>query len=77
MFLRFLKSVEKSDVEKYGKVIDFTGDAATISVPRGKVPEVSAQMLEKLPVDDVDIKEMDLDDVVRLIFKNGGNPTDL
>ncbi len=72
VFLRFLKTVDKGSLEKFGKVVDYTGDTATISVPRGEVPGVTAKMLESLPIDDVDIKEMDLDDVVRLIFKNGG-----
>lgn len=68
--LRFLKPVMKEDLEKFGNVVEFDGDTTTVSVPRGDVPGVSAKMLESLPVDDVDIKEMDLDDVIRLIFEN-------
>lgn len=66
--LRFLRPVEKQDVAKFGKVIEFEKDTATVSVPRSEVPKVSAKILESLPVDDVDIKEVDLDDVIRLIF---------
>lgn len=69
--MRFLNPVDKVDVSKFGKVIKFAEDTATISVPREDVPGVSAKMLEALPVDDVDIKEMDLDDVVRMIFDKG------
>ncbi len=67
----FLKDVDKSDVEKFGDVVEFGDHRATVSVPRSEVPKASAAMLEALPVDDVDIKEMDLDDVVRLIFGEG------
>jgi ABC-2 type transport system ATP-binding protein len=67
--MTFLKDVDKVDVSKYGKIVDFDGDAATISIPREDVPKVSAKMLEALPVDDVDIKEMDIDDVIRMIFE--------
>ncbi len=70
IFLRFLTPVEKKDLEKFGNILEFDGDTTTISVPRSDVPKISAKMLESLPVDDVDIKEMDLDDVVRLIFQN-------
>jgi ABC-2 type transport system ATP-binding protein len=66
--LTFLKDVEKADIEKFGKLIEMEDNLATISVPRSEVPKVSAQILEALPVDDVDIKEMDLDEVVRKIF---------
>jgi len=66
--MRFLKDVDKVDIGKYGKIVDFDGHSATVSVARSDVPRISAKMLESLPVDDVDIKEMDLDDVVRLIF---------
>lgn len=66
--MRFLKDVDKVDVSKYGKIVNFDGHTVTISVARGDVPRISAKMLESLPVDDVDIKEMDLDDVVRQIF---------
>ncbi|MBN2101175.1 ABC transporter ATP-binding protein [Candidatus Dojkabacteria bacterium] len=67
--MRFLKEIDKVDVTKFGKLVKFEGDVATISVAREDVPNVSAKMLEELPVDDVDIKEMDLDDVVREIFE--------
>ncbi len=67
--MRFLKTVSRGDIERFGKIINFSGDLATISVARENIPAVSAKMLEKLPVDDVDIKEMNLDDVVRLIFE--------
>lgn len=67
--LRFLKSVERADVEKYGTVVDFTGDSVTLSVPRNEVPRVTANILKTLPVDDMDIREVDLDDVIRLIFE--------
>lgn len=72
IFLRFLEEVAKEDLEKYGEVVEHGEGTSTISIPRGEVPKVSAAILETLPVDDVDIKEMDLDDVVRLIFAQEG-----
>jgi ABC-2 type transport system ATP-binding protein len=66
--LTFLKKVESQDLEKFGELISFEDNTATISVPRHDVPKVSAQILEKLPIDDVDIREMDLTEVVRKIF---------
>jgi ABC-2 type transport system ATP-binding protein len=66
--LTFLKEVSAEDLKKYGELIEMDDNVATISVPRHDVPKVSASILQALPVDDVDIKEMDLDEVVRKIF---------
>jgi len=71
--LRFSKNVEKTDVAEYGMVVDFHEDSATLSVERTRVPAITAEILKKLPVADVDIKEMDLDDVIRMIFEKSGS----
>lgn len=62
------KKIVRSDIEGFGTLIDSTGNQATISVKREDVPHVSAAILKKLPVEDLDIKEIELDEVVRKIF---------
>ncbi|MBN1618790.1 ABC transporter ATP-binding protein [Candidatus Dojkabacteria bacterium] len=66
--LQFLSSVSQTDLEKFGEVIEYDGVSATISVDRKDVPLVSSSILKSLPIDDVDIKEMSLEDVVINIF---------
>jgi ABC-2 type transport system ATP-binding protein len=77
--LRFLDDIDKADLAKFGEVVEMEDNVATISVPRNEVPKVSARILEALPVDDVDIKEMDLDEVIRKIFARGNSdgPSDI
>ncbi len=66
--LVFLKEVEKKDVERFGDIVDFDPHKATISVPRSETPHVASETLKKLPVDDVDIAEPELDEIIRKLF---------
>ena len=66
--LVFHTEVKRDDIGKYGEIVECDATSATISVPRPDVPKVSAEMLRSFPVDDLDIKEIELDEVVRLIF---------
>lgn len=66
--LQLSKSVSVRDLKNYGKIVEQKEGSVTLSVPRSQVSKISASMLEKLPIEDIDIKEMELDDVVRFIF---------
>lgn len=63
------KSVDLMDVEELGEVIEHEGHNFVVSVPRADVPAVSAAILKGLPVEDLEIREISLDDVVRQIFQ--------
>lgn len=69
--LVFNSKVAKSDLSKYGEVIDFekNGLKGTISVSREDHTKVAAAILQNLPVDDLDISEVDLEDIVAKIFQ--------
>lgn len=66
----FSKKVKKTDLYEYGELIQFdpNGLKATISTPRVQHTKVASSILEKLPVDDLDIAEVDLEDIVAKIF---------
>jgi ABC-2 type transport system ATP-binding protein len=66
--LQLSKQVLRKDLEVYGQVVDLRDGSVTLSIPRSEVSKISSRILEKLPVEDIDIKEMELDDVVRMIF---------
>lgn len=66
--LQLSKKLAPSVFESYGQLIELQGESVTLSVPRSEVLHVSARMLEKLPIEDIDIKEVELDEVVRMIF---------
>lgn len=65
-----LKSRVKLDnVHGYGEVVDTGTNHFTVSVSRKDVPAVSAKILQELRVEDLDIKELPLEEIVRRIFK--------
>jgi len=73
--LIFNNKIKKSDLYKYGEIIDFeqNGLKATVSVARENHTKAAASILENLPVDDLDISEVDLEDIVSKIFQEGRN----
>jgi ABC-2 type transport system ATP-binding protein len=66
--LIFLDEVRKEEIKKFGKVIDFEPLKVTISVNRADTPKVASEVLKKLPVDDVDIAEPEIEDIIRQLF---------
>jgi len=71
--LVFNGKVHKTDLKKYGEVVEFQKDglAATLSVPRLTHTTVAGKILNTLPVDDLDIAETSLEDIIRDIFEKG------
>jgi ABC-2 type transport system ATP-binding protein len=66
--LTFEKEIAKSDLEKYGKVNEYTGLTATISVKREDHTRIAGDILNKFAVDDLDIQEPELEDIISQIF---------
>jgi ABC-2 type transport system ATP-binding protein len=67
--LIFLKDVDKKDVAGFGKLVNYSPLKATIAVKRGETPQVASEVLKKLPVDDVDIAEPELEEIIRQLFQ--------
>jgi ABC-2 type transport system ATP-binding protein len=61
-----------SDLSQYGKVISSSNCEAVIEVPKGRTIEVASQMLRELPVEDIAINEVDVEDVIRDLFSRSG-----
>ena len=66
--LTFDRPVEAEDLVAYGKLIGEVGMTATIDVPRESTAKAAAAMLQSLPVNDVAIDEVDIEDVIRDLF---------
>lgn len=61
--------IKREQMEKYGEVIDFNSYRAVIKVIRVEAKKVAVALLSSsLPVDDILIDEMDIDDVIRKVF---------
>lgn len=55
-------------LEKYGKVLQVTPDEIRLQVKRERVIPVCKALLDELPVQDIDIQEVPIEDVIRQIF---------
>lgn len=69
--LTFSEAVEEGDLAAFGKVSLTEPTIAVIEVPRDKTAAVTSAVLQKLPVSDVGIEEVDIEDVIRDLFTTG------
>ncbi|MBU4142100.1 ABC transporter, partial [Patescibacteria group bacterium] len=64
-----MNGIKKEQVEKYGEVIEFNSYRAVIKVARSNAKKVAIALLySSLPVDDILIDEVEIDDVIRKVF---------
>lgn len=66
--LSFGSPVEEADLVPYGKVVERTEDYAVIEVPRAETTRATAAMLQALPVSDLSIEAVDIEEVIRDLF---------
>lgn len=65
------EKVTTKNLEKYGQIKEYEFPAATLLVPRTSATKVAAQLLEKLPIADVNIEEPSIDAIIREMFEQG------
>ena len=57
--------------EQFGTIEKYEGVRASVRIPRAQVREVAAKLFAStLPIDDIAIEEMPIDDIIREIFQN-------
>lgn len=64
------KEVDPKKIKTIGGVKEFDYPRLVISVKRKQVSDVAAQILEKLPVADLNIEEPAIEDIIRELFTN-------
>jgi ABC-2 type transport system ATP-binding protein len=62
------QSCSRAGLEKFGEVVEHTGATARLKVKRDKVIAVCKALLDELPINDIDIQEVPIEDIVRQIF---------
>ena len=67
--LIFLKKIKEDDVKKYGRIISFDPLEVILEVPRNATKEIASRVLRELPVDDLDIAEVPIEDIIRQVFE--------
>ncbi len=66
--LTFSTPVDKADLERYGKVIEASDDLAVIEIPRAETAAMTSALLQVLPVSDLGIEEVEIEEVIRDLF---------
>lgn len=62
-------NVRKEVVGQYGEIVSIAADKVVLKIPRDRVKSAASAILSSnLPVDDILINEMEIDDVIRIIF---------
>jgi ABC-2 type transport system ATP-binding protein len=78
--LRFATPVETSALTRFGTVVKNEEGEAVIEVIRGRIAAITSAALQALPVVDMAVEEVDIEDVVRALFtpaakaEDGGSP---
>lgn len=70
--LVFDEEVGKDKLTTYGNVTEYEPLKATIEVPHELIKNTASRMLQELPIDDLDIAEIPIEDVIRQIFEHKG-----
>jgi ABC-2 type transport system ATP-binding protein len=61
-------AISKEQLSSYGEVTEQTATGITLKVKRDRVIAVCKSLLDELPVTDIDIQEIPIEDVIRRIF---------
>lgn len=62
------KEVKREELSKYGKVLESDETRAVLSIKRADVSRMASVILEKLPVEDLNIEEAQIEDIIREVF---------
>ena len=62
------RSCPREGLERFGEVVEYTAATVKLKVKRDRVIAVCKSLLDELPVNDIDIQEVPIEDIVRQIF---------
>ena len=69
--LTFESEVQGSDLVQFGKVVESGDCTATLEIDRSNTSAITAAVLQRFPVSDVAIEDVDIEEVVRDLFSVG------
>lgn len=67
--ISFTEQIQKGTLNKYGKVLSQDNGIYTLSIPRENNTKIIAEIMNKLPVEDISIHERSMEDIVSEIFQ--------
>ncbi|MDR3691366.1 MAG: ATP-binding cassette domain-containing protein [Fimbriimonas sp.] len=69
--LSFSAPIDANDLSRYGTIIGEVSDSAVIEVERANTASATGAMLQFLPVSDLAIEEIEVEEVIRKLFSQG------
>ncbi|MFN3690135.1 MAG: ATP-binding cassette domain-containing protein, partial [Fimbriimonadales bacterium] len=66
--LQFERPVSVEALSRFGRVVHAEGLEAVLEAPREQVSRIASEALQALPIHDITIEEVDVDEIVRDIF---------
>ncbi len=66
--LQFESPVRPEQLVPFGRIVRIENHEAVLEVPREQVSRVASEVLQSLPVHDITIEEIDVDEIIRDIF---------
>lgn len=73
--LDFTTPVERADVEAFGQVSEFDGTMALLAIPQADAAQRTAAILGALPINDLSLEEVPIDDIIRDMFSGVSRET--
>lgn len=64
----FRQPVEQKDIAVFGEISNYSALKVVLSVPQEQLQVHASEILKKLPVEDITIEEMNIEDIIRDIF---------
>jgi ABC-2 type transport system ATP-binding protein len=61
-------NIAPADLQRYGEILEQTPASIRLKVKRDQVIAVCKRLLDELPVNDIDIQEVPIEEVIRQIF---------
>jgi ABC-2 type transport system ATP-binding protein len=68
------QSFPSHGLERYGEVVEHSDALLRLKVKRDRVTTVCKTLLDELPVQDIDIQEVPIEDIIRQIFTRAQPP---
>lgn len=62
------EEVSKASIEKFGKIVDHKPLSYTIEISKAKQAKIIAEIMEDLPIDDIDIVHVPLEEIIGNMF---------
>jgi len=67
--LTFSQPVLEADISRYGRLVEHTEETALVEVPRSEAAAATGALLQHLPVTDLSVEPVDIEEVIRNLFE--------